>query len=139
MLDCLILGDSIAVGVHNVAQQCEMQAKSGINSRQFNKSYSGRFPARIVVISLGSNDHQYIRTREELDALRARVDDAAHVFWVLPAGNLRASNVSIATIQQIVRDIAFAKGDTILPITSLQPDGIHPSTRGYREIASHIK
>ena len=26
-------------------------------------------------------------------------------------------------------------GDTAVPITSLQPDGIHPSWKGYKEIA----
>lgn len=139
MLDCLILGDSIAVGTHMVANHCEMQAKGGINSHQFNSLYPGKFSARVVVISLGSNDHQYVKTRQELETLRARVDDAAHVFWILPAGNLKLSNVPIAKIQTLVQEIASSRGDTVIPISALQSDGIHPSVRGYRNIVDHFK
>jgi hypothetical protein len=139
VFECLILGDSIAVGTHMFAQQCEMQAKGGINTHQFNSMFPGKFTAKIVVISLGSNDHQYVRTRAELEATRSRVEAGAHVLWVLPAGNLKASNVPIESIQQIVRDIAVIHGDTVLPIVALQSDGIHPSTRGYKDIVSHIK
>ena len=138
MFECLILGDSIAVGTHMFAQQCEMQAKGGINTHQFNSMFPGKFTAKIVVISLGSNDHQYVRTRAELEATRSRVEAGAHVLWVLPAGNLKASNVPIESIQQIVRDIASQRVDTVIPITSLQPDGIHPTGRGYRDIVEKV-
>ena len=39
MLDCLILGDSIAVGTHQFKQECVAYAKGGINSQQYNKQY----------------------------------------------------------------------------------------------------
>ena len=142
MLDCLILGDSIAVGTHAVKQECVAFAKGGINAWQFNKNYvDGRqtkFGADVVVISLGSNDHKYIKTEDELLKLRSKIT-AQRVYWILPAGNLKASEVSIQYIQVIVKEIAEKNGDIVIPIKRLQKDGIHPSWAGYKEIAEQVK
>ena len=138
MLECLIVGDSIAVGTKMFAPHCELQGKGGINTWQFNRMYKGSFYADTVIISLGSNDHKGVRTYDELFELRQRVG-AKNVFWVLPAGNLPAGGVPIAKIQSIVKEIAASNGDTVLPITRLQPDGIHPSWAGYKDIAEKAK
>ena len=53
------------------------------------------------------------------------------MFWILPAIK--------PDIQQIVKEVAEEHGDTVLPITRLQPDGIHPSWAGYKEIARETK
>ena len=37
MIECLIVGDSIAVGVSQVRHECMSIAKSGINSSDWNK------------------------------------------------------------------------------------------------------
>ena len=133
MLECLVLGDSIAVGTQQFAKECQLQGRGGINTWQFNKMYPGSFYAETVIISLGSNDHQYVKTYDQLFEMRQRVG-AKNVFWVLPAGNLKASNVPIERIQGFIREIAYSYGDTVLPIRGLQPDGIHPSWAGYRDI-----
>ena len=138
MLDCLIVGDSIAVGTKQFMPQCQLQGKGGINTWQFNKMYKGSFYADTVIISLGSNDHKGVKTYDELFEMRQRVG-AKNVFWVLPAGNLPAGGVPIEKIQGIVKEIASSYGDTVLPITRLQPDGIHPSWAGYKEIAEKVK
>ena len=138
MLDCLIVGDSIAVGTKMFMPQCQLQGKGGINTWQFNKMYRGSFYADTVIISLGSNDHKGVRTYDELFEMRQRVG-AKNVFWVLPAGNLPAGGVPIEKIQNIVKEIASSYGDTVLPITRLQPDGIHPSWAGYKDIAEKAK
>lgn len=139
MLECLIVGDSIAVGTKMFMPQCADYAKGGINTWQFNKMYKDKdLTAGTVIISLGSNDHRGVKTHEGLLELRQRVT-ASRVFWVLPAGNLPAGGVSIKDIQKIVSDIAEQYGDIVLPITSLQPDGIHPSWAGYRVIAERAK
>jgi hypothetical protein len=39
MLECLVLGDSIAVGTQQFAKECQLQGKGGINTWQFNKMY----------------------------------------------------------------------------------------------------
>ena len=138
MLECLIVGDSIAVGTKMFMPQCQLEGKGGINTWQFNRMYKGSFYADTVIISLGSNDHKGVRTYDELFELRQRVG-AKNVFWVLPAGNLPAGGVPIAKIQSIVKEIAASNGDTVLPITRLQPDGIHPSWAGYKDIAEKAK
>lgn len=131
MLECLILGDSIAVGTHQFRKECAAVAKGGINSWQFNKTYSGEFFSGNVIISLGSNDHQGVNTRKELENLRARVLAKNRVYWILPAIK--------PNIQAIVQDIAKKNGDIVLPITRLQPDGIHPSWAGYKELGDKAK
>ena len=138
MLDCLIIGDSIAVGTKMFMPECILQGKGGINTWQFNRMYKGSFYADTVIISLGSNDHKYVKTYDELFEMRQRVG-AKNVFWILPAGNNPAGGVSIESIQKIVIGIAKYYGDTVLPITRLQPDGIHPSWAGYQELASKAR
>jgi lysophospholipase L1-like esterase len=139
MFECLIAGDSIAVGIQQFARHCEMVAKGGINSWQFNKMYALPLTARTVIISMGSNDHKGVRTKEELIRIRERVT-AKRVFWVLPHGNLHApQNLPIEQIQQWVREVAAQYGDSIIPIRNTQPDGIHPSHLSYRDIAEQAR
>lgn len=138
MLECLIVGDSIAVGTKMFMPECQLQGKGGINSWQFNKMYTGSFYADTVIISLGSNDHKGVKTYDELFEMRQRVG-AKNVFWVLPAGNNPAGGVSVEKIQKIVIELSQYYGDTVLPITRLQPDGIHPSWAGYKDIAEKTK
>ena len=135
----MIVGDSIAVGTHNVRTECAEYATGGLNTWQWNKKYrDANLTARSVIISLGTNDHQYIKTRKELEAMRARVN-ADHVYWVLPYGNNPKSGVTIETIQATVTAVARAHGDTIVPFTRVQKDGIHPSWAGYKQIAEATK
>ncbi len=139
MLECLIVGDSIAVGTHQFRPECTLVGKGGINTWQFNKNYAQKIePANTVIISLGSNDHSGVHSFKELMAMRQRVE-GKRVFWILPAGNLKAGGVDIKNIQEMVNIIAKNYGDTVLPITRLQPDGIHPSWAGYKDIAAKTK
>jgi lysophospholipase L1-like esterase len=139
MLECLILGDSIAVGTHQFRPECASYSKGGWNTKQWNRDYlNNDLTAKTVIISLGSNDHKYIETEDELIKLRNKVK-GQRVFWILPAGNHPKSNVSIQYIQTLVRHIAKQYGDTVLPITRLQADCIHPSWAGYKELANQTK
>ena len=131
MLDCLILGDSIAVGTQQFRQECVLVGKGGINTHQFNKNYAKKIePANTVIISLGSNDHDGLNSFKELLAMRERVE-GKRVFWIMPAIKPH--------IQDMVEIIARNFGDTVLPITRLQPDKVHPSWAGYKEIALQTK
>jgi lysophospholipase L1-like esterase len=139
MLECLIIGDSIAVGVAQQRPECVSYSTGGLNTWQWNKKYSSKVLASpVVIISLGSNDHKYINTEVELLKMREKVQ-SQRVFWVLPAGNLKASEVNIQWIQGLVREIAGKYGDVVLPITRLQRDGIHPSWAGYKELANQTR
>jgi lysophospholipase L1-like esterase len=140
MLECLIIGDSIAVGTHQYRPECTAIAKGGINTWQWNRDYLKRdLTAKTVIISLGSNDHKGVRTKAELQRIREKVGTTARVFWVLPHGNLKASEVPIEHIQQIIKTIAQEYGDTVLPITRISKDNIHPSWAGYKELAEKTK
>jgi lysophospholipase L1-like esterase len=135
MINCLIIGDSIAVGTKQFRPDCVAIAKGGINSWQWRKQYldgdQGALPkAETLIISLGSNDHKGVHTRAEISRIRTAVT-GKRVYWILPAAK--------PEIQAIVREVAEGFGDMVLPITRLQPDGIHPSWAGYKEIAEKTK
>jgi lysophospholipase L1-like esterase len=135
MIDCLIIGDSIAVGTKQFRPDCVAVAKGGLNSWQWRHQYldgdQGVLPkAETLIISLGSNDHKGVKTREEIARIRSTVT-AKRVYWILPAIK--------PEIQAIVQEVAAGFGDTVIPITRLQPDGIHPSWAGYKEIAAATK
>ena len=131
MLDCLIVGDSIAVGTHMFKPECAVIAHGGWNTWQWNKKYGrDELRAHNVIISLGTNDHAGVRTEPELRAVRSNAQ-ADRVYWILPAIK--------PNIQDIVRRVASDNGDVVIPITSLQPDKIHPSWAGYKNIVSEIK
>lgn len=126
MLECLIVGDSIAVGTAQVRPECVSLSQGGINSRDWGKRNAGNsIAARTVIISLGSNDYRGIDTETEIQRIRS-LAQADRVFWILPA--IKPS------VQDIVRRVAAEHGDTVVPITALQKDGVHPSTAGYRAI-----
>jgi len=143
MLDCLILGDSIAVGTAKYRPECVAYARGGINSQQWRKKYlesdQGALPvAKTVIISLGSNDHTGVRTILELQQIRKAVK-ADRVFWILPHGNNPSSSLEIDWIQSFVKVVAGENGDIVLPITRVQTDNIHPSWAGYKELADATK
>jgi lysophospholipase L1-like esterase len=128
----LILGDSIAVGTHQARPECVAYAKGGWNTGQWNRDYlKNDLTAKTVIISLGSNDHKGVKTKAELQRIREKVGVATRVFWILPAIK--------PEIQAIVKSMAEEYGDTVLPITRLQKDGVHPSWAGYKQLAEKTK
>ena len=132
MIDCLIVGDSIGVGTAQVRTECVAYVKGGINSKQWLDKNIQNTPlqAKTVIISLGSNDHKYVKTESELRTIR-ELTKADRVFWILPAIK--------PDIQEIVKKIAAQYSDTVLPITRLQADKIHPSWAGYKELSEKTK
>jgi lysophospholipase L1-like esterase len=131
MIDCMVLGDSIAVGLHDVRKECIMYAKSGWNSKHWNDVYlNNDLEASNVIISLGSNDLKNIDTREQLEKLRAKVK-GKRVYWILPAIKPH--------VREIVIDISNSYSDMVIPITTLSKDGVHPTYRGYQELAFKTK
>ena len=134
MLDCLIVGDSIAVGISQVRTECVSYSKSGINSKNWLDKNIQNTPlqAKTVIISLGSNDHKYIKTESELQTIR-QLTKADRVYWILPAIK--------PDIREIVKKVAAQNGDVVLerPIKHMSADGIHPTGKGYKELADKTK
>jgi len=130
MIECMIVGDSIGVGVSHVRKECVSTAVGGINSWQANQYNSNKkVVAKTVIISLGSNDHNGVKTEAELRKLRANTT-ADRVYWILPAIK--------PDIQEIVRTIAADWKDIVLPISETT-DKVHPTMRSYKEIGANAK
>lgn len=126
MIDCLILGDSIAKGISDIRKECVAYVKSGINSRDWNDKFIKQVtPAKSTIISLGSNDYKNLNTEIELMALRSFVN-SDHVYWIVPA--IKPEK------QEIVRKIARYHGDTFINIPELSLDKVHPTYRGYKQL-----
>jgi hypothetical protein len=132
MIDCLIVGDSIAYGVSNIRQECVAHVKSGINSHDWNNKFSV-IPARTTIISLGTNDFAGLNTEAELIKLREKIAKGTKVYWIVPP---------IKPMKQaIVKEIAREYEDSVIFITErmLSTDHIHPTYNGYRELAEMAK
>jgi lysophospholipase L1-like esterase len=136
MLECLILGDSLAVGVGQVRTECVTRAKSGINSYDYVNRYllhtKGDTQAKHVIISLGSNDTAKINTFEELDTLRQLVQ-ADRVYWILPA--IKEEK------RKAVWAVANKYHDSVIETRNhdLSPDRVHPTGKGYKTISNQTK
>lgn len=130
MLECLIVGDSIAVGVSQVRPECRAIAKSGINSAKWNQLHLSKLePTRTLIISLGANDLG-VDTDANIRQLRARAQ-AQRVFWLLPSQRLKPEQV------RAVKFVAQEYGDVVIPRPekNISADGVHPTYKGYKELA----
>jgi len=126
MIDCMIIGDSIAVGTQQFRKECVAYATGGLNTKQWNNKYrSADLTASSVIISLGTNDHDGVNSFKELLAMRQRVT-AERVYWIMPPIKPH--------IQAMVEIIAKNFNDTIITTNRLQADKIHPSWAGYKEL-----
>jgi lysophospholipase L1-like esterase len=136
MIECLILGDSIAKGISDIRKECVAYVKSGINSYDYVNRHvlftQGNTEAKTIIISLGSNDLKNIDTFEELDTLRQLVK-ADRVYWILP--NIKE------TKRRAVWDVANKYHDWVIDARGhdRSPDTVHPTYKGYKTIAKEIK
>jgi hypothetical protein len=134
MIDCLIIGDSIAVGTAQFRPECVAYAQGGITSMGWTKKYSQNdLTANTVIISLGTNDWVKADTYAMLMNIRTKIKGNARVFWILP------NEESKPLIVHQVKEVAAQFNDTVLPTTRWQKDKIHPSWAGYKELAERTK
>ena len=131
MLDCLILGDSIAEGIAQHRPECIVYAKTGITSRAWNNTNITKLlKAKTVVISLGSNDSANINTRRELETLREMVH-AELVIWILPPNK--------PSIHSFIRELAEDCHDVVLPVSNISRDNVHPTVKGYKLLSNQTR
>lgn len=131
MLECLIIGDSIAAGVAQHRPECVSHATVGITSRKWvDKNINKDLTAKTVIISLGSNDDQHINTIAELYTVRNFVR-AEKVVWIVPATK--------PAKQEDVKSTAIMFRDAAIEIGSISKDNVHPTAKGYKELAVQTK
>lgn len=132
MIECLILGDSLAVGIQQQRPECVTYSRVGLNTMQWNKKFLGNnLSAETVVISLGTNDHVGIRTKAELQRVREKVGTKSKVYWILPLIN--------DEVQAAVKNIAKEYNDIVLTVPDTEKKGIHPTNIGYKTLANQTK
>ena len=137
MLDCMIIGDSIAVGTAMYRPDCVSYSRGGWNSWQWNRDYlsvaSSKQP-KTLIISLGANDHRGVKTEEELRKMRSAIK-ADRVFWISPGAERKP--YPQAAIEKIAREY----GDTVLPRPEkhMSADGVHPTGTGYKILGEQTK
>lgn len=137
MLECLIMGDSIAVGTKMFApKECVSYSKGGYNTWQWNRKW-GKTPleAKTVVISLGTNDHPGVNTFKELYKIRYRIK-SMRVVWIMPPCN---KGFCKPKVNAVVEHMATLYNDDVISTPYVQPDKIHPSWRGYKDLVSKAK
>jgi lysophospholipase L1-like esterase len=136
MIECLILGDSIAKGISDIRKECVAYVKSGINSYDYVNRHvlytQGNNQAKTIIISLGSNDLKNINTFEELDTLRQMIK-ADRVYWIIP--NIKE------TKRRAVWDVANKYHDWVIDARGYDrsPDTVHPTYKGYKAIAEETR
>ena len=137
MLECMIIGDSIAVGTAAARKECVSYAKGGWNSWQWNKDYLAQASAqsaKTVIISLGANDHKGVKTEQELRKMREAIK-GNRVFWIDPGKDRKPIP------HEAMTKIAKEYGDVILPrpAGNMSADGFHPTGKGYNILAEQTK
>jgi lysophospholipase L1-like esterase len=133
MIECLILGDSIAVGTHSQRPECVAYAQGGITSHGWNKKFGrNNLSAKSVIISLSTNDWEKADTYGMLMNIRTKVS-ADKVYWILP--NEESKPDAVKHVQRVAAEF----NDAIVPTTQWQKDKIHPSWAGYKNIAEKTR
>jgi lysophospholipase L1-like esterase len=134
MIECLIVGDSIAVGVSQVRTECQSIVKSGINSSDWNKKHLHKLkPTKTLIISLGANDLG-VYTEGNIRSLRTYAQ-AERVFWLLPSQKLKPKQV------EAVKKVASEFGDMVIPRpeSNISSDGVHPNYKGYKILGEQVR
>lgn len=131
MVPCLVIGDSLAVGVGQFLTECRTEARVGITSRQFVHELLSPQDADKVVISLGVNDGPSPLTAANLQRVRETVRGRA-VYWLLPPNHAYA--------RAAIRSVAARFGDRLIDCApEAGPDGLHPTGAGYRALGARIR
>jgi len=112
MLDCLIVGDSIALGLAVRIDECPHVAVNGVPSATV-LGYVG--PAAVLVVSAGSNDPLNPGLEGNLWDIRTKA--SGKVIWILPMH---------AAAAEAVQRIAYAFGDKVVGFAA-GTDNVHPA------------
>lgn len=127
MIECLVLGDSIAVGVAQHLPECQVIAKVGLTSSQVLASVKA-VSNDVTIISVGSNDPRNPELLRNIRALRAKIN-AKYVIWLLPYDGGASDAVSY---------VAGSNRDYMINLNNFASgDGVHP--KNYKSVAMEIR
>ena len=133
MLECLILGDSIAHGIAMHMPKCRAVTQVGISSKTFNKRHVTFSSAKLTIISLGTNDDSKT-TYEQLQILREKIT-SDKVIWILPSESQKLKQrIAVEELADEYDDEVFS----IAPIL-ISSDRIHPTGKGYKTVSTQLK
>lgn len=139
MFECLIIGDSIGVGLSTVRPECHAVVRNGIGSKRWLETFIynpiwREHLFKVAVISLGTNDMVYTKTEEELYNIRLGTR-ANLVIWILPNEILKPTQADI------IRKLAKEFNDKVLDIRPwVGADQIHPpAITEYKKVSDVIK
>lgn len=119
MIDCVAVGDSIAVGTGQ-AMGCEVRAHVGWSSSKIVNLANG-VKAELCVISAGSNDPNNPKLLLNLKTIRGKID-CVKVVWIQPINKKAATAVRNAK----------RNGDSLVTF-SPSKDNVHP--KNYNALA----
>lgn len=131
MTGCVVLGDSIALGIAMFANfmapgGCDHRARVGASTVEIARMAPARRTA-VAFVSAGSNDVGNPRLKDQLIQLRSRIQ-ADRIVWLYPRAPYSA---------WAVYRVALANRDQAISLARLSSsDGIHP--RDYRAAANLI-
>ena len=92
------MGDSIAVGTHQVRQECASLSKTGITSHGWDKTFGNNdLTAGTVIISLGTNDWDGANTYKKLKEIRAKIN-SPRVFWFARSVPFLARRITLRNV-----------------------------------------
>jgi len=128
-MNCVFIGDSIAVGVAARQPKCVNQAAVFQTTAQtLSKIKMVPKNTEHVIISVGSNDH--VNSEQDIQSLRASIT-APCVTWLIPFAN--------PGVRQYIIQVARRYQDRILDIKPfVSADRIHPTAKGYQQLAAQL-
>jgi hypothetical protein len=138
MLECLIIGDSVAVGLAESMPHCAALVRLAVTSSRWIEQYS-HHPTfitkryKVLVISISTNDYYDTNTEENLYDMRSRAQ-ADMVIWLLPNRILKPMQ------HEKIKSVAKDFGDNIIHMHSYYgADATHPGSRAdYNRLAQTI-
>jgi len=129
MMDCVYIGDSIAIGLQQYEPNCGIYAKVGADTDFIVKQFSGTKSAGHAIISMGSNAPMNPRNYQNAIKLRKSLD-VDFVVWILPYDRTAAA---------AIRKVAQQFPDAILDLHGIPTkDKVHPNYRKTSDMVQDI-
>lgn len=124
-MDCIAIGDSIAVGAGQAAH-CSINAKVGASS-SYIANHTLSTNKSVAIISAGSNDASNPKLASNLEKIRSKIKSKT-VVWIVPYNR---------TAARAVISVARNNGDRYIDLVSVKTnDGVHPAS--YRQLIKRV-